>query len=167
MKFQKPLIFELLNKLHDRSVFNCGNQSLDLYLTTRSGQELRQNIAFPYVMTLDDESRVLGYYTLSATSVPLDSLPKTIAKITRYDVVPAVLIGRLAIDKSLQGQGAGKLLLIDALRRIGRSSDFAILVVVVDPKDQDVIQFYQKFGFVSLSGAGDRMFLPFKTIKNI
>jgi len=167
MKFQKPLTFELLNKSHDRSSFNCGVQSLDIYLATRSGQEQRQNIAFPYVMTLGDESRVLGYYTLSATSVPLDSLPKAIKKVTHYDVVPGVLIGRLAIDKSLQGQGVGKLLLIDALRRIGRSSDFAILVVVVDPKDQDAVQFYQKFGFVSLSGAGDRMFLPFKTIKNI
>ncbi len=167
MNFLKPLVFELLDKSHNRSSFCCGKQPLDDYLKTRSRQELRHNIAFPYVMTLEDENRVLGYYTLSATSVPLDSLPKNIAKVTRYDVVPGVLIGRLAIDKNLQGQGVGKLLLVDALRRIGRSPDFAILVVVVDPKDKDAAHFYKQFGFASLAGAGDRMFLPFKTIKNI
>ncbi len=167
MKIPKPLVFELLNKSHDRSGFSCGRKSLHDYLVTRSGQELRQNIAFPYVMTFEGENRVLGYYTLSATSIPLYALPRNIAKVTRYEVVPAILIGRLALDMTMQGQGTGKLLLVDALRRIARSSDFAILVVVVDPKDEEAIRFYERFGFASLHGMDGRMFLPFKTIKGL
>lgn len=160
-------IIELLTKSHDRSQFSCGFQALDTYLKLRAGQEQRNNIAFPYVLRLDENPKVLGYYTLSAAAVPLNELPLKLAKLTRYDLAPAVMLGRLAIDRSLQGQGYGALLLIDALRRIARSGDVAVLVVIVDPKDQTAADFYAKFGFAALEGQGRRMFVPFKTIKDL
>ncbi len=67
----------------------------------------------------------------------------------------------------MQGRGVGKLLLIDALRRISRSSDFAILVVVVDPKDPAAHKFYERFRFMTLDGMAGKMFIPFKTIKQL
>lgn len=160
-------VIELLRKSHDRTAFSSGVEPLDGYLKTRASQEQRNNVAFPYVLTFGDDPRVMGFYTLSASSVPLMALPSKLAKLTRYELAPAVLLGRLAVDQSLQGQGYGQHLLIDALRRVVRSGDMAVMMVIVDPKGQSATNFYARFGFEPLEGQGERMFVPFKTIKNI
>ena len=162
---QKAVVFELLNKSHNRTLFDCGSLPLNDYLKTRSGQELRRNISFPYILRFEEETQVMGYYTLSATGVSVSELPEKYAKLTRYKIVPAVLIGRLALDKSVKGLGYGRFLLVDALRRIIQSKDFAIMIVVVDPKDQSAIRFYQKFGFMFLGEENKRMYLPYKSIE--
>lgn len=161
------LDFKLLDKTHDRSAFDCGDETLNKYLLERSGQELRRNIAFPYLMTLKDQNKVCGYYTLSAASVQANKLPAEITKVTRYDYLPAVLIGRLALDKAYQGKGYGQYLLIDALRRIARSRDFAITLIVVDAKSQKAENFYKHFGFISFESEKRALFIPFKSIKDI
>jgi len=161
---KRAIVFELLNKSHNRKLFDCGISPLNDYLKTRSGQELRRNISFPYILRFEKETQVMGYYTLSATAISVSELPKKYSKLTHYQIVPAVLIRRLALDKSLQGLGYGQFLLVDALRRIFQSKDFAIMMVVVDPKDQSAINFYQKFGFMFLGGEEDRMYLPYQTI---
>ena len=160
-------VIELMTKAHDRAGFSCGVEPLDTYLKTRAGQDQRNNVAFPYVLTLGGNPQILGYYTLSASSVPLTALPPRLAKLTRYELAPAVLLGRLAVDQRLRGQGYGAHLLIDALRRVAHSGDVAVLVVIVDPKDQMATDFYGKFGFAPLEGEGGRMFIPFKTIRDI
>lgn len=167
MTKRKPMVFELLTKAHNRSQFDCGVKTLNEYLKTRSGQELKRNISFPYIMTFEDESQVRGFYTLSASSVLLNDLPPELAKVTRYDFVPAVLIGRLALDKSLHGKGYGQNLLIDALRRISRSKDFAVMLVIVEAKDQQAVNFYTNYGFEHLEDSKRRMYIPFKTIEKI
>lgn len=167
MTKRKPMVFELLTKNHTRSQFDCGVKPLNEYLKTRSGQELKRNISFPYMMTFEGENQVRGFYTLSASSVLLNDLPPKLAKVTRYDFVPAVLIGRLALDKSLRGQGYGQILLVDALRRISRSKDFAVMLVIVEAKDQEAVNFYTRFGFENLEDDNKRMFIPFKTIEKI
>lgn len=161
------LDFNLLQKTHDRSAFDCGDDSLNEYLLKRSGQELRRNIAFPYMMTLKGQNQVCGYYTLSASSVQANKLPPEIAKITRYDYLPSVLIGRLALDKNLQGKGYGQYLLIDALRRISRSRDFAVTLILVEAKDQKAEDFYEHFGFMNLDSEQRTLFIPFKSIKDL
>lgn len=167
MTNEVSLDFKLLQKSHDRSSFDCGDKALNDYLRTRSGQELRRNIAFPYMMTLKNEKQVRGYYTLSASSVQANKLPSELAKITRYDYLPSVLIGRLALDKSLQGKGYGQYLLIDALRRISRSKDFAVSMVIVEAKNQKAEEFYKHFGFIQLAAEQRTLFLPFKSIKGL
>jgi len=167
MRNDISLDFKLLQKSHDRSAFDCGDKTLNEYLLKRSGQELRRNIAFPYMMTLKDQSQVMAYYTLSASSVQANKLPTEIAKITRYDYLPAVLIGRLALDKTLHNKGYGQYLLVDALRRISRSKDFAVSLVVVQAKDQKSEDFYKHFGFMELDIKQRMLFIPFKSIKDL
>jgi len=161
------LDFRLLDKTHDRSTFDCGDETLNKYLLERSGQELRRNIAFPYLMTLKDQNAVYGYYTLSASSVQANKLPAEIAKVTRYDYLPAVLIGRLALDKTYHGKGYGQYLLIDALRRISRSKDFAVTLIVVEAKNQKAEDFYKHFGFISFENKKRTLFIPFKSVKDL
>ena len=161
------LEFRLLEKQHDRSGFDCGDKTLNEYLLKRSGQELQRNIAFPYVMTFEGENQIRGYYTLSASSVQANKLPSEITKITRYDYLPAVLIGRLALHKTLHGQGYDQYLLIEALRRITRSKDFAVTLVLVEAKDKKSEDFYKHFGFIKLNSEQRMLFIPFKSIKDV
>ena len=81
--------------------------------------------------------------------------------------IPTILLGRLALDKSIQGKGLGKILLIDALKRCSGASDFiGAFAVIVDPLDNEAERFYQKYGFIKLPDSG-KMFLPMKTIKEL
>ncbi len=167
MTQRKPLVFERLHKTHDLSSFCCGIDILDDYLRHRAGQESRRNVAFSYVMSFESETQVYGYYTLSTYSVPFESLPSQLSKLTRYNHIPAILIGRLAVDQSLQNQGYGELLLINALQRIAQSNDFAVMLVIVEPKDEPSTAFYTRFGFLPLKNDPHRLFLPYKTITKL
>ena len=119
----------------------------------------------PFVLT-PDGTAIAGYYTLSQYAVQLDSLPVQLAKrLPKYPVVPATLLGRLAVSKAFRGQGHGATLLMDALYRSLRSSrELASAAVIVDAKDASAVSFYAKYGFLELPGIERRLFLPMATI---
>lgn len=89
-------------------------------------------------------------------------------KLPRYPVVPATLIGRLAVDKRFRGKAIGELLLMDALGRcLSVSKEVACVAVVVDAKDATAKGFYMKYGFVELPGADKRLFIPIATVQGM
>ncbi len=91
---------------------------------------------------------VLGYYTLSWLSIALSGLPEDKARRLPRHPVPAALIGRLAVSEGVQGQGIGRLLLADAVKRsLAVSEEIAIDALVVDARDERASRFYQSFGF--------------------
>jgi GNAT superfamily N-acetyltransferase len=99
-----------------------------------------------------------GYYTLSSTAVRLHDLPEELARrLPRYPLVPAILIGRLAIDRRYHGQGWGSFLLLDALHRCA-ASEIAAFAVIVDAIDDDARAFYLHHSFLPLPDSPDRMF---------
>ena len=80
-----------------------------------------------------------------------------------YDqaAIPAALIGRLARDKTVRGEGVGALLLADAVRRvIGVSRSLAVFAIVVDALDETAARFYRDFGFASFPNRPLRLFMP-------
>ncbi len=161
------LVFEPLAKHHDRNAFSCGDKFLDRYLKKTASQDARRRITAPFVVvSKTDPQTVLGYYTLSSFGIVLGDLPANIAKkLPAYPVVPATLLGRLAVDQSHHGQGLGGILLIDALRRaFAQSSQIAAYAVVVDAIDQKAISFYKNYGFLPFPENPKRLFLPMKTI---
>ena len=100
--------FEILDRSRRRASFACGEIALDRYLKEQAGQDLKRYCASVVVAVERGKSEVLGYYTLSANSVPLNLLPAAVQlKLPRYDEVPAVLLGRLAVASSMQGKGLG------------------------------------------------------------
>jgi predicted GNAT family N-acyltransferase len=155
-------------KRHDRSGFACGVEALDLYLHRQASQDMERHAAVVYVAT-PDGSTVAGYYTLSQFSIDFVKLPDQIAKrLPRYPAVPATLLGRLAIALSIQGQGLGKLLLFDALKRsLNQSRHLASTGVIVDAKDDHARGFYLQYGFVPVIDADNRLFLPMKTVERL
>jgi hypothetical protein len=150
---------------HDRGGFSCGIEALDRYLKTQAGQDNRRRVAACFVLTsLGEPDRIVGYYTLSAASIALADLPESVSKrLPRYPVVPATLMGRLAVDSRFHGGRLGEFLLFDAMARALRS-EIASFAFVVDPKDETAARFYTRYRFLPLASGGQRMFLPMAEI---
>jgi len=151
---------EALDKQHDRAAFRCGQPDLDAWFHQRAGQDERRNIARIFV-ALDPELGVVGFYSLGAFTLALHDLPDDVAKkLPRYDAIPAALIGRLARDERVKGQGMGDLLLADAIKRIlGAGRTLAVFAIVVDAKDEAAARFYEAFGFRPFPSQPNRLFL--------
>src|SRR5690606_28203270 len=100
-----PFRIALLDTKHDRAAFNSDSLPLNRYLLSQASQDVRRRVAACYV-TLTDEQRIAGYYTLASASIPLSDLPARIGKkLPRYPTVPAVRMGRLAVDQASKGLG--------------------------------------------------------------
>ena len=147
---------EPLGPEHDRSTFSCGVPALDRYLREQAGQDARRRVAAPFVASTDG-MKVLGFYTLSATSIQLAEIPVALAKkLPRYPRLPATLLGRLATDLSARGVGLGRLLLVDAIARAVRS-EIASFALMLDAKDENAAAFYQRESFIRLPGTPIRL----------
>ena len=156
---------EFLNPSHHRSSFNCGHSSLDSYLKTQASQDVKRKMSKVFIATdKADFKKVLGFYTLSTTSIGLSQLPKDKSgKLPRHPI-PAALIGRLAVNQSAQGKGMGSMLLADAVKRtLSISNEIGIYALVVDAIDGAAADFYTQYGFESLN-TSNRLFLPLKSI---
>ncbi len=167
-------IIEPLGKSHDRAALSCGTEQLDRYIRQQAAQDERNHVAAVFVLASPGSTSIIGYYTLSAFTVLLRDIPENQRKhLPRYPQVRAVLLERLAVDARNTGQGWGKVLLIDALRRsLAHSQQIAAMaVVVVDAIDESAQRFYAKFGFVPLLDPDDeherRLFLEMKTIEQL
>jgi GNAT superfamily N-acetyltransferase len=148
-----------LSRDHDRNGFRCGVEALDRYLREFAFQDIKRRVAGCFVM-LDDADEIAGFYTLAATSVPLNLLPLSATKkLPRYPVLPAMLIGRLAMAT---GKGLGRALIADA---IIRTEGFRIgaYALIVDAQDERARNFYAANGFASIPDEARRMFLPMAT----
>jgi len=161
------LVIEPLNLTHDRTGFQCGVKALDRYLKKQAKQDIKRRISRVFVATNPDNPKVvIGYYTLSTLSIELNQLPEKLARKLPKHPVPTALIGRLSISNAAQGQGVGKLLLADAIKRtVAVSDQIAIFAMVVDPINDNAKGFYEQFGFTRLSDDSPRLFLPLKSIQ--
>jgi GNAT superfamily N-acetyltransferase len=123
-------------------------------------------MAAPFVLELKDGS-VAGYYTLSSTAVRLPELPESVVrKLPRYPLIPATLLGRLAVDRRHQGRGYGRFLLADALYR-AMCSDIALFAVIVHAKDENAKRFYECESFLPFSEQPMKLFRPMADIEKL
>jgi predicted N-acetyltransferase YhbS len=151
-------VTEALRRDHDRSAFRCGVDALDRYLKELAFQDIERRVAGCFV-ALDDMGKIVGYYTLASTVVALEGLPaKTAKRLPRYQAVPAMLIGRLAVDVAYHRRGVGRSLIVDAVIRTDRFG-IGAFALVVDAKDEGARAFYEANGFALLAGENRRMFL--------
>jgi predicted GNAT family N-acyltransferase len=137
------------SKKHIRDTFSCGEESLDNYIKKRASQELKKLVSTTFVLTDSPDNLVLGYYTISAYSIEATALDDIFAKsLPRYPLLPATLLGRLAVDKSQKGKGYGGRLLVDAMKTaLDTSKRVASTALVVDAIDENAMNFYTKYGF--------------------
>jgi predicted N-acetyltransferase YhbS len=150
----------------NRAAFYCGDDALDSYFHERASRDVREKLSAVFILVTEaDPDVILGYYTLSAQQVDAGALPEELKKRTgKYKRIGVTLLGRLAVAKEHQGKQLGALLLVDGLRRSLEGTRHVMsFAVVVDAKSEIIAEFYEKFGFVRLSG--NRLMLAMRTIE--
>lgn len=158
-----------LSERHNRGGFACGVESLDRYLKTQAGQDMRRRASGVFVMVAADAPEtIIGYYTLAATALPPGDVPEAARKhLPRYPLASATLVGRLAVASERQGDRLGALLLADALRRAYVSAGtVGSSMVVVDAVDERAARFYALHGFLRLPDSL-RLVMPMRVIERL
>ncbi len=144
-----PFRLEPLDDTHDRDSFTSGVEALDHYLKTQATQDIRRRMATCFVAVEERSPALAAYYTIASASIPMFDLPPSVTeKLPRYFSVPAVRIGRLAVDLKFRGKGLDGALLVDA-------------------KDDQAVAFYRHHGFHPLASHPRTLFLPIATAKDI
>jgi GNAT superfamily N-acetyltransferase len=150
--------------VHKRGQFSCGEPSLDEWLRTRASPATRSGSARVYVRAPGSE--VIGYYTLSMSSIEPSNNPDELPLGPRGVPAPAALIGRLAADARYQGTGLGQDLLVDAIRRvIVASRAVGATIIRVDALNDSAQSFYTHHGFRPIRVDGREMYLPMRTAR--
>jgi GNAT superfamily N-acetyltransferase len=161
-------VIERLTNKHARTSFHCGQATLDDWLKLRASQFEKRDLARTYVAVQKGELAVSGYYAISNHRVTHEALAADQAKGLPQIDIPVVLLGRLAVDQSVQGQGLGELLVVDALRRAQHVADqVGVRAVEVDAIDAHARAFYAKYGFVQLADDPNHLFLPMQVIRKL
>jgi ribosomal protein S18 acetylase RimI-like enzyme len=154
-----PFVVEPLGSGHNRRSFTCGVEPLDRYFREQVSQDIRRQLSNCFV-AIDATGEVADYYTFSATSLPMTDLPPDEAKrLPRYPILPAGLIGRLAVATRCARQGLGAALILDAAERAARAEP-AIFALIVDAKDDNASRFYIHLGFRPLISRPASLYWP-------
>lgn len=161
---------------HDRRAFDCGVEALDNWLRQTALQHQRKGISRSFVAVPNDDQAVaafrddgyldvgtnsiLAFYALTSAHVSIDELPSNAAK--RYPRrIPVTRLGRLAIRIDMQGQGLGRVLLVDAVNRAkGAARAVGSAGIIVDAKSDRASRFYQAFGFEPCEDQPLILYLP-------
>lgn len=137
---------EKLSPGHDLSRFQCGESTLDDWLRRRALRNEESGASRTYVLSV--ENRVVGYYALAVGAVTHADAPGRVRR-NMADPVPVMVIGRLAIDQSMQGQSIGPALLRDAVLRTIQAAEIAgIRAILVHAISDRAKRFYEKWGFI-------------------
>lgn len=158
--------FEILDpKKHNRADFDCSIEPLNLYLQKFAGQDQKRSLSKTYVLA--DKKKIIGYYTISAHSVLKDFLPEDV-KAGNYADLPFLLLGRLAVDTSCQGNGYGEALVFHACKTTTEAAQhIGIFGMIVEAKNEKVVTFYKNLGFKLLKHSKNKLVLPTTAIKHI
>ena len=162
-------------KPQDRTAFSCGVEQIDNYLQLTAKKSSKADMVKVWV-ALDADKRILGFYGINMHAVAADEMPPAYRKkAPRHGLLPAAFIAMMGVDRMVQGQGLGSVLLADALCRIGRVADeigtAAVLLDVFDDGDPQAVQrrqrYYESFGFCPLPDQPLRLFLPIHTVRQL
>ncbi len=161
------LAFQILADHHDRAAFDCGEPSLNLFLQRQAKQNADRNLGVTHVVVgKPGDARILGYYTLVTRHIERDAMPR--ANRFPQDGIGVVLLGRLGVDKSAQGQRIGTAMLARAIEQIeGAAQTVGIHALVVHALNDHARDWYLKvgFGFAELMSNPRHLYLSIETIR--
>ncbi len=154
-----------LEKRHVLTDFDCGDDSLNSWLTESALRAGQQDTARTYVWTAPHDDRVVAYFAIAPTQIIRtdDGISRSAAVLDR---VPAFMIAKLAVDLSLQGKGNGKDLAIDAIGRIIGAAQLAGgRLIVVDAIDDRAANFYKSLNFIPVNATTNRLYMKISTAR--
>jgi len=144
------LIQEALSEHHDVSSFKCGSHQYDYYLKKWALRRQHEGYAQVHVWVAagDTSRRVLAYFTLSPTEVTGDEVPPSLILPDQWKRIPAILLGKLAIDRSIQGRNLLPALLASAGQvTVEASKQVGGRFLVIDAENERLALLYERFGF--------------------
>ena len=163
-----PPVFEHLQAHHDRQGFDCGRPGLNEFLQRQARQNADRNVGVTHVaVPVGGEGKILAYYTLLTRTVDSATVP---ARKLPQGEIGVALLGRLAVDKSAQGQGLGKLCLLRAISQVETAArEIGIYALVLDALDDEARAWYLRlgWGFETLRDDPHHLFLPVATIRQM
>jgi GNAT superfamily N-acetyltransferase len=137
---------ELLTATHDVTDFDCGDQALNDWLQQRAASNQREGSSRTWVVT-DPTGRVVAYYASSTAALTRTEATKRAAR-NQPDPLPAMLLGRLAVDQQHQGRGlAAALLKHFLLKALEVAAITGLRIVLIHAKDPQAASFYHHYGF--------------------
>ncbi|NNH75903.1 GNAT family N-acetyltransferase [Nocardia uniformis] len=146
------------------SQFDCGKEVLNKWLRSNALSADKGMTSRTYVWVIDDDPHVKAYYSIAPTSVDRARDGVTMSDAAGLPYVPAFLLAKFALDKSLHGQGYGEELLVDAVTKImGAAQASAGRLIVLDAIDQQAFTFYQKYGFIPVQNTENRLVMKMST----
>jgi predicted N-acetyltransferase YhbS len=130
---------------HDIESFGSGVESLDNWLKRRALKNQATGASRSFVAC--DGPRVLAYYALASSAIAIDVAPGSFRR-NMPDPIPVVVLGRLAVDQSRQGEGLGRALVRDAGLRVILAADIiGIRGMIVHALSAEAKAFYERLGF--------------------
>jgi predicted GNAT family N-acyltransferase len=161
-------VVELLQTYHDRAGFDCGNASLNNFLRNQARQNMDRNVGVTHVVVATaGDTKILGYYTLVTRTIERDIIPDSRLP---NGPIGVVLLGRLAVDSSVQRSGLGKRMLLRAMKQtLLASMDVGIYALVVNAIDDAAKEWYLglDWGFEQLLDDPHHLYISIKTLKQL
>lgn len=155
---------ERLDASRDFAAFSCGNDELDDWLKRHALAAQAMDTARTFVLV--SRRKVLGYFSLTMGSVERRDAPAKLVRGLPQYPVGMVLLARLAVDRTVQGQGLGSRVLAHALRKaLAAGGAAAARLVVVDALDEAAVAFYERHGFISVAEHPGRLYRRTKDIR--
>jgi len=158
---------EPIGKHHDRESFDCGEAALNEFLQRYARKSHQLGGAKTFLAIGDQGNKtVLGFYSLSPASIAYARTPELVRRGLARHEVPAFRLARMAVDRSVQGQGLGGRLLLAAGRRCVRAAaEVGGVAMLIDAKNDKVAQWYSSYGAVRLLDAPLSLVIPLATIE--
>jgi predicted N-acetyltransferase YhbS len=136
---------EPLAEQHDVTSFQSGEEALDTWLKRRAWKNQISGASRTFVVC--EGARVVGYYALASGAVAADAAAGRFRR-NMPDPIPVVVLGRLAVDNSMQGKGLGRALVQDAGRRVlHAAAAIGIRGMLVHALSEGAKAFYERIGF--------------------
>ncbi|WP_257294286.1 GNAT family N-acetyltransferase [Endozoicomonas sp. YOMI1] len=166
---------ELDKGIHDRASFDCGETELNLFIQTQASKHMQAGISRTMVLPASNplpnqKIPICAFYSIAPGSICRDTLPKALVKkLPRYPI-PVFLIAQLAVHREFQGEGLGKICLVNALKYLWEiNAHMRVYAIIVDCLTDAAEKFYAKYGFEVLCEHNGkvRMFLPMKTVARL
>lgn len=143
----------------DCGTFDCGEETLDEWLKNRAKRNELGGASRTFVTVDADSGAVVGYYCISASSLRHEDATGALKR-NMPDPIPVILIGRLAVDSSVNGRGVGASLLQEAvLKSIEVSQIIGARAILVHALSAAAVDFYTKFGFALVPNSKTAMYL--------
>jgi len=153
---------EPISKSNDREAFDCGIESLNLFLRKFARQNNERGLGRIYVAVKENDEKIYGYYTISSSAFDFELAPENLP---RYPI-PVVHLGRLAVDRSAQGERLGRALLFHAFKRsVDLAEHLGIYAVEVYALNEEARQFYLRFGLTELKDDKLHLYITIKKIR--